>query len=64
MFKHYFEQIEGVEIGPVISLIIFVGFFIGLGIWLYKISDHYVSSMKNLPLEDEQDDTHSQVFNS
>ena len=51
MFKEYFERIENVEVWPVISLIIFFVFFIGLIVWLIRIDRGYIDKMKNLPLE-------------
>ncbi len=53
MFKYYFEQINDVAIWPVISLIIFFTFFVGLLIWVWKVDKTFVNKMKNLPLEDE-----------
>ena len=54
MFKYYFDRVENVEIWPIISLIIFFVFFIGLIIWLFKIDKGYINKMKNLPLEKEK----------
>ena len=51
MFKHYFERIDGIEIYPIISLLIFFIFFILLFIWVVKVDKRYISKMKNLPLE-------------
>lgn len=51
MFKHYFEQIENVEVGPVISLVIFFVFFTLL-IWrVFKTDRKYFDKMKNLPFD-------------
>jgi len=54
MFKYYFDRVENVEIWPIISLIIFFTFFIGLIIWLIKMDKSYINKMKNLPLENEK----------
>ncbi|MDH5602897.1 MAG: cytochrome C oxidase Cbb3 [Cyclobacteriaceae bacterium] len=54
MFKYYFDRVENVEIWPIISLIIFFVFFIGLIIWLIKMDKSYINKMKNLPLEHDQ----------
>jgi len=53
MFKHYFELIENVSIWPIISLSIFLGFFLILIIWLFKVDKGYINKMKNLPLDDK-----------
>lgn len=51
MFKYYFEQVNGVEIWPIISLSIFFIFFVGLLWWVYKgVSNSYIDEMKNLPI--------------
>lgn len=57
MFKHYLARIEGVEIYPIISLIIFFAFFLGLLLWVhYRADKKYVSTMSNLPLDLDLDD--------
>jgi len=56
MFKHYFDSIEGITIWPIISLLIFVTFFIGLGFWLFKLDNNYINKMKKLPLDDNSDE--------
>ena len=54
MFKHYFEAIENVERGPVISLVIFFVFFVGLIIYVLKIDKKFINKMKNMPLEENE----------
>ena len=53
MFKHYFESIEGVAIWPVLSMLIFIAFFIGLAFWLIGVDKKYIRKMKNLPLDED-----------
>lgn len=53
MFKYYFEQINNVAIWPVISLLIFFTFFVGLLIWVWRVDKNFIQKMKNLPLEDD-----------
>jgi flagellar biogenesis protein FliO len=53
MFKHYFERVQDVEVFPVISLLIFVIFFITLLIWVVKADKKYIKSMEHLPLSEE-----------
>ncbi len=57
MFKHYFEQIDKVEIWPVISLTIFFIFFVGLIIWVFTADKNYIREMRQLPLDDGLIDT-------
>lgn len=53
MFKHYFEQIKSVEVYPIISLIIFVSFFLGLLLYVILMRKQHVEKMSNMPLNDE-----------
>lgn len=51
MFKHYFERIQGIEIYPIISLLIFFIFFVLLFVWVVRADKKYIHKMKNLPLD-------------
>ncbi|KYG75865.1 hypothetical protein [Roseivirga spongicola] len=53
MFKYYFEQVHNVEVWPIISLIIFFVFFVGLIGYVWKMRKDYVEHMGDLPLSDE-----------
>ena len=44
------ESIEGVEIYPIISLVIFVGMFIVAMLYIVKMDKGFISKMGNLPL--------------
>ena len=57
MFKHYFEQIQNVEIWPIISLIIFFVFFTGTIFWVLFLDKKYIEKMKSLPFDDDADET-------
>ena len=46
------ETIAGVAIFPILSLLIFFSFFIGLGIWVYSYKKETVDEMSQIPLED------------
>jgi flagellar biogenesis protein FliO len=54
MFKYYFERIQDIEIFPVISLLIFVLFFVSLLIWVVKADKKYIQSMEHLPLQEDK----------
>ncbi len=54
MYKEVLRSIENVEIFPIISLVIFVLFFIGITIWAILVPKEYVSHMESLPLEEEK----------
>ena len=51
MFKHYFEQIDGIEIYPLFSLFLFVAFFALMLLWVLKVNKSYIKHMEELPLE-------------
>ena len=53
-FIHYLKAISGVEIYPLISLLIFFTFFIGLTIWVVRADKAYLKKMESLPLENEK----------
>jgi cytochrome c oxidase cbb3-type subunit 3 len=48
----YLEQIAGVGIYPVISLIMFFTFFVLVTIWIYRIDKKEIEHVENLPLND------------
>jgi len=56
MFKDVLQSIEGVEIYTIISMIIFILFFIGMIIWLFKVDKKYIKEMSELPLESNNND--------
>jgi Ca2+/Na+ antiporter len=53
MLRNYLQSIEGVEIYPLISLIVFVLFFVVMVVWMLKIDKNYIKQMEQLPLESE-----------
>jgi len=52
--KHNMETIAGVAIYPVLSLIIFFAFFVGLGIWVFSYKKEKIDEMSQIPLDDNQ----------
>ena len=50
--KHNMETIAGVAIYPILSLLIFFAFFIGLGIWVFSYKKEKISEMSQIPLND------------
>jgi len=63
MFKHYFEQIQNIEIWPVISLILFFVFFIFTIVWILFLDKKYIEKMKGLPFDDEAGETNTNLKN-
>lgn len=54
MYKEVLRSIENVEIFPIISLIIFVLFFIGIAVWAIKVPKEYIDHMKSLPMDEDE----------
>ena len=50
--KHNMENIAGVAIYPILSLLIFFTFFIGLGLWVYTYKKDKIKELSNMPLND------------
>ncbi len=55
--KHHMETITGIEIYPLISLIIFVVFFIGLFIWVIRADKKEMDELSQLPLDTKQEES-------
>lgn len=56
MFKHYFEGIEYITVGPIIGLVVFLLFFIFLLYQVFIVDKSFISKMENMPLDDESED--------
>jgi len=50
--KHNMETIAGVAIFPILSLLIFFLFFLGLGLWVYSYKKETIDEISQIPLED------------
>ena len=50
--KHNLETIDGVTIFPILSLLIFFMFFVGLGIWVFSYKKERIDELSKMPLED------------
>jgi cytochrome c oxidase cbb3-type subunit 4 len=51
--KHNMETIAGVAIFPILSLLIFFAFFVGLAIWVLSYKKDKIEEMSNIPLNDQ-----------
>ncbi len=54
--KGHLESIEGVEIYPIISLLIFFIFFTALFWWVITAKKDYIHKVSNLPLDEKNDE--------
>lgn len=61
--KHNMESISGVEVYPILSLLIFFLFFVGLYTWVYTYRKEKINEMSQLPFSDEEG-SNNQSFNS
>ncbi len=55
--KNHMESITGIEIYPIISLLIFFTFFVILFWWVFTAKKDYINKVSNLPLDNQQNDT-------
>ena len=49
--KHNLESIDGVEIYPIISLLLFFGVFIGMIVFVVKLPKKSIEEISQLPLD-------------
>ncbi|MEO8446182.1 MAG: cytochrome C oxidase Cbb3 [bacterium] len=62
MFKQYFEVIEGIDIYPLISLIIFFVFFLLVIVWFFKANKGHLKEMEMIPLDPGASDNSKDEF--
>lgn len=60
MYKDVLRSIENIDIYPVLSLLIFILFFLGVAIWVIRMPKDLVDHMKSLPMENDEELTKHQ----
>lgn len=50
------ESIEGIEIYPIISILIFFIFFTLLILWVVTAKKNYIEQVSNIPLEKDEEE--------
>lgn len=55
MRRNVIEAIQGIEVYPLIALVIFFGFFMIMLYWVFWLDKSYIKSAEDLPLDDEQE---------
>ena len=55
--KNHMESIAGIEIYPIISLLIFFIFFVVLFWWVVTAKKEYIQTVSNIPLDNQNNDT-------
>lgn len=53
--KGHMETIQGIEIYPIISLLIFFLFFVVLFWWVFTAKKDYVDEVSQIPLDSKND---------
>jgi len=51
-FINYLQNITGVGIYPLSSLLIFFLFFTVLSLWVFKADKNYINTMRNIPFSE------------
>ncbi|NNL60257.1 MAG: CcoQ/FixQ family Cbb3-type cytochrome c oxidase assembly chaperone [Flavobacteriaceae bacterium] len=51
--KNHMDSISGIEIYPIISLIIYFTFFVVLFWWVFTAKKDYIKKVSNLPLDNQ-----------
>lgn len=52
MYKDVLRSIAGIEMFPVISLLVFVAVFVVMLVWVWRLDPRRLSELANLPLDD------------
>lgn len=55
MKQEILQSIQGVSVYPIISLVVFVLFFVIILVWMLKVDKNYIKKMENLPFEKEEE---------
>ena len=50
------DSIDGIEIYPIISLLIFFIFFVALFYWVITAKKNYIKEMSHIPLDNQNND--------
>lgn len=53
--KHNMETISGIEIYPIIALLIFFLFFVGLILWVFTYKKSAINELSQLPLQNSDE---------
>lgn len=53
--KHHMESIVGIEVFPLISLVIFFAFFVGLFVYIARADKKQIDEISRIPLDSNAD---------
>jgi len=51
------ERIQGVEVFPIFSLIVFFLFFVIMAYLVFNLDKGYIEDVKNMPLEEDKNES-------
>ena len=54
MIRSVLEQIGGVGVYGIISMLLFMGVFTGVLLWILRLRPAHIDEMKNLPLTNDR----------
>ncbi len=60
--KGNLENIDNVQIYPMISLLIFFVFFVVLFYWVITAKKKYITEVSNIPLEDDTNNQNEEIL--
>ncbi|MFA6262347.1 MAG: CcoQ/FixQ family Cbb3-type cytochrome c oxidase assembly chaperone [Bacteroidia bacterium] len=49
--KQFLENVTGMEGYLIFSMVVFITFFVGLLVWVFRADKTYINKMKNLPFD-------------
>jgi len=52
--KHNFDNMEGVAIYPIVSLVLFFAIFTAMVVLVMRLKKNYIEENSQLPLEDDE----------
>jgi cbb3-type cytochrome oxidase subunit 3 len=53
--RQFLNGVQGVDVYLIISLFIFLTFFVGVAIWFFKVDKKHIEKMSQIPLEEEKE---------
>ena len=57
MYKNVLSSIPGIEYYPIVALVIFFGFFIGLIVWYVRVDRSSLDALARMPFDDGEQST-------
>ncbi len=54
MYKQVLESISGIEIFPVVALLLFFLMFMAILLWIFLIDKKTITRMSNIPLDETE----------